>query len=505
MKFIKFLIVFSLVAFTHVSQSNGQQPNYIAHEWGTFTSLCGSDGVQLNGLYKEEEALPSFVHSISSPEYYCNFPNIENILLDDKGFGGEVSLIKANVKMETPVIYFYAGQQLDIDVNVWFKKGLISQYYPNGDLNGTIKDVVSYLPNRHLCIDFSSPQSNNSISWKTRVLTGPNSYTGTEGVTNTWATPRNTDANMVQVGNESEKFLFYRGVGNFEMPIKISFDDEAKLVIKNNYSEAIPYVFIYDKAESGEIKIWWTGNISSSETKVVSQGSKILSENEFKNKLTEFQSALSKAGLYDKESAAMLNTWKESYFEKNGLRVFWIVPASYTSSILPLKLTPSAESLQRVLVGRSEIMKPDFEKKLFEIYKQNKTLGQYWNNRFEFAYKERMEQLEKDDAELKKVLAKAEAFTNPGSIAKNNPFPEKINVFPNPASFGFSVSIENPGTEAKILLTDITGKVLQTIAVQNLSEGYFQKNIDISNLSYGLYLVQVQTATQKYVGRLVKE
>ncbi len=38
-------------------------PAYVAHEWGTFTSMQGSDGVTLEGLQHEEEGLPDFVYS----------------------------------------------------------------------------------------------------------------------------------------------------------------------------------------------------------------------------------------------------------------------------------------------------------------------------------------------------------------------------------------------------------------------------------------------------------
>ena len=36
----------------------------VVHEWGTFTSMQGSDGITLEGLHWEEEALPRFVHSL---------------------------------------------------------------------------------------------------------------------------------------------------------------------------------------------------------------------------------------------------------------------------------------------------------------------------------------------------------------------------------------------------------------------------------------------------------
>src|SRR5262245_9138573 len=35
----------------------------VVHEWGTFLGMNGSDGGALDGMYHEEHALPSFVHT----------------------------------------------------------------------------------------------------------------------------------------------------------------------------------------------------------------------------------------------------------------------------------------------------------------------------------------------------------------------------------------------------------------------------------------------------------
>jgi hypothetical protein len=36
--------------------------DFKVHEWGTFTSLLGSNGVSQDGLYHEDEHLPDFVY-----------------------------------------------------------------------------------------------------------------------------------------------------------------------------------------------------------------------------------------------------------------------------------------------------------------------------------------------------------------------------------------------------------------------------------------------------------
>src|SRR5258706_7942662 len=75
-------------------------PSYVAHEWGTFTSMQGSDGVTLEGLQHEEEALPDFVYSRSK---------VRACPLREYGYKGlEVDVVNVTKKMETPVVYFYA-------------------------------------------------------------------------------------------------------------------------------------------------------------------------------------------------------------------------------------------------------------------------------------------------------------------------------------------------------------------------------------------------------------
>jgi hypothetical protein len=101
--------------------------------------------------------------------------------------------------------------------------------------------------------------------------------------------------------------------------------------------------------------------------------------------------ALTGAGLYRKEADAMLQTWWQSYFQKPGLRVFWIVPGTFTEKILPLAVEPAPKTTTRVLVGRAEILTPAFEKLLTEA--KGATQWPPFNDRYREAYAERVRQM----------------------------------------------------------------------------------------------------------------
>src|SRR5687767_6251127 len=73
----------------------------IVHEWGTFTSVRGSTGAQLEGLHHEEEALPSFVHGRGV------MASGVMMTMGNKDLEAQPSSVTQ--KLETPVLYFYGA------------------------------------------------------------------------------------------------------------------------------------------------------------------------------------------------------------------------------------------------------------------------------------------------------------------------------------------------------------------------------------------------------------
>src|SRR5882672_4910339 len=81
----------------------------VAHEWGTFTSVQGADGVALEWKPLETSKLPKFVYNWKNPG------------LGRVGKMGTSlsSLTKESMstlqRMETPVIYFYSDREQTVD------------------------------------------------------------------------------------------------------------------------------------------------------------------------------------------------------------------------------------------------------------------------------------------------------------------------------------------------------------------------------------------------------
>src|ERR1700719_354006 len=109
---VTFILLLSAAPSLAVSPAPPAQANspLIVHEWGTFLSVQGSDGVTLGGMVDNDEVLPPFVESRS-------IANWNRSMLRIKG--------------ETPVTYFYTDRPRVVQVKVDMPEGLLTHWYPN--------------------------------------------------------------------------------------------------------------------------------------------------------------------------------------------------------------------------------------------------------------------------------------------------------------------------------------------------------------------------------------
>jgi len=77
-------------------------------------------------------------------------------------------------------------------------------------------------------------------------------------------------------------------------------------------------------------------------------------------------------------------------------------------------------------------------------------------------------------------------------------------IYPNPANTLVNVSFQAvSSTDVTVILLDLNGKVLKTIFVPSAFEGINTVQFDIADLSSGVYLVNIQTATSSNIQKLV--
>lgn len=365
---------FQLTAFS-------QNQIYTMHEWGTFTTVMGSDGTHLDGVEREDAPLPKFVYQLDDLHPVNDGTT--------KGLDYSRTLSHVNVRMETPVIYFYTDQAFDAQVDVEFIGGTIGQWFPDRS-GGEV-----WPQERNL--DYASKRT-GSIRWNVRVEpAGEDQFERVfqGGELPCWLHPRQTDSALVtNARGQTDKYLFYRGLGRLDLPLACSATNVV-LKASSKGPEAIEQWLVFELNEQHEARWWVPETLAPGTDQSVNLTSQSFRADWKKILYQDGLKFLMKAGLYRKEADAMLQTWWNDYFGKPGLRVFWLVPGAYLEKVLPLHISPTPSQSARVMVGRAEILTPAFEKRLSDDFAQVDTgrPNPWQEDRFFPAYANRVLQL----------------------------------------------------------------------------------------------------------------
>ncbi len=284
------------------------------HEWGTFTSVAGEDGAAVDWqALSGPSDLPCFVHRLDQRNSKLAY------------FG--------TVRMETPVLYFYPLKPLTISVHVDFPDGRITEWYPQAAVQ-------------------SSSSRSGSIDWQNVQLGAAASFPNLNQPSHYYAA-RETDATDLSSGQETEKLLFYRGIAYFGIDLNAVVHPDG-VSLRNQGTETIPEAILFEN-HSGKIGYTVMRNLRESANFQFSAltGTLDTLRSHLERELTEM-------GLYPKEAHAMVETWRDSWFEE-GLRVFYILPRAKVDTLLPISIQPAPSQLARVFVGRIELLSPQMK------------------------------------------------------------------------------------------------------------------------------------------------
>jgi hypothetical protein len=150
-------------------------------------------------------------------------------------------------------------------------------------------------------------------------------------------------------GDQYEKFLFYRGVAGFHPPVSAKVLSNGQLRLINRSAQEIPALILFERY-SGRLGYKILPSLANSAVVETPSTSGTLD-----SLRTDFEALLVRQGLYPDEARAMVETWRDSWFE-DGSRLFYIVPRAFVDSVLPLSIQPSPGQLTRVFVGRVELL-----------------------------------------------------------------------------------------------------------------------------------------------------
>jgi hypothetical protein len=332
------VLILATAALLIAAEMHTVQPNDLTvHEWGTFTSVAGVDGSAIDWDALGCSDLPQFVN--------------------DYGYRGFKWRLGGTVRMETPVMYFYSPRELDAHVKVAFPGGLITEWYPKAEyevfqksrLDGSMHRLAANLNG----IDTSMRNLTGAIEWQ-NIKVQPNTAPAlpVESGPSRYYAARATDAAPITVGDQHEKFLFYRGVGRFPVPLSVRVSGYGKILVENRSQAPVPNVMLFEN-RGGRVGYRNVGAVPDA----VALDSPTLDSSVSKLR-QDLETALVAQGLFPKEAQAMLETWRDSWFEE-GSRLIYMLPSPAVDAILPLEIEPAPSTTTRVFVGRIELFTPE--------------------------------------------------------------------------------------------------------------------------------------------------
>jgi hypothetical protein len=352
----------------------------VVHEWGTFTSFQDEDGNAIGGINTDDEPVPDFVHRLAY-----------NFLLTPTeappGFfqGAPSCHPDVTLRLETPVIYFHPAAGASIpafNVHVAFHGGWLTEFYPDAEARAPGLDFAH--PNRvfteaskdnPVLAYFHNPifghlrkEAVGELTWTHLTLGSNDAAPKTEE--SVWLAPRAVAASPVKTERgESENFLFYRGVGNADAFLRVQqgSDGRTRLISPSaswaaTRSPLPAPMWLVRVGNDGKCAFKtiaaWPEKGATVLTVVDSFAEGEESADNLPRLEEEMRVAITGAGLFADEAAALLTTWQKSYFQSPGLRLFYLCPRAETDALLPLSFSIPCD-VTRVAIGRIELVTPE--------------------------------------------------------------------------------------------------------------------------------------------------
>ena len=170
---------------------------------------------------------------------------------------------------------------------------------------------------------------------------------------------RNTDAAPIQVGAQQEKFLFYRGLAAFPVQIGATVAADGAIDVRQTGDSPAATAILFEK-RGNKFGYRVVHDLGAHAT--LTRPELTASFNALR---ADLEKALVAQGLYAKEAAAMVDTWRDSWFEE-GTRLFYFLPQQAVDRILPLDITPAPAQITRAFVGRLEVITPEVRRTVAE-------------------------------------------------------------------------------------------------------------------------------------------
>jgi len=197
-------------------------------------------------------------------------------------------------------------------------------------------------------IDLSMWNQTGAIEWNNiKVQPGTSPTLPVESGPSRYYAARATDSAPIAVGGQHEKFLFYRGVGSFPVPLAARVSDDGRIAVENRGQEPVPGVMLFEN-RAGRIGYRLAGAVKDP----VTLDAPTL-DGSFSQLRQDLEATLVAQGLFPKEAQDAVFTPPEQR-----------TPMQWQMVYRSASRLPSDRELERALKGEAKQRYADLQKEL---------------------------------------------------------------------------------------------------------------------------------------------
>jgi hypothetical protein len=320
---------------------------FSVHEWGVVTVPYGHPraGVRTAGVRKGKGG-----EEVSDlPEWAVTWAASVKLQIEQM----------ERMPVRKPVLNFYSQEERLVRVRVSVPTGRPDAWWPpTVDWGpGSRFTTAARLGGVPLKRDEIAPV-NGHLEWKELTI-DPRGIVARKA-DGWWAIARKTDATPVRALGETEKFLFYDALADFDPHLSIDWKNGGTVTVAPLGEEGVRGVLAV-RVREGKCSSAFTADIRKGESAEMRLRP---------GKPANLADILVGAGLYKKEAEGIVEIWDEEFFGFDGARVISLVPRAAFDRLLPLQIHPEPKELKRVLLAHVECFDPESREELNALIAQ---------------------------------------------------------------------------------------------------------------------------------------
>jgi len=273
------------------------------------------------------------------------------------------------VGVNVPVIYFHAAQPLSVSVRVDFPKGKPAVWWPANNPN---VDGLQKLPGAVNALLWNVQlKASNAAQVKEKELPKGHWMQALRAVQAEDVLVFGDDQSgrgRVEVPYEKERFIYYDGLIPAPKGLTIQVDGD-KISLKSHARHALLDVTVVDLRNIRKIR---TAVIARFDPEGEIKEVKLAERDQTKwpaDGISELVGQLKDAGLNEDEARSLADIWRKTFFETEGVGVFYRLPQEVYDQLLPLTVKPKPEKTVRTLLVHHPHCEPDLAERVLTLVK----------------------------------------------------------------------------------------------------------------------------------------